>query len=281
MVAALGAAIGPPPRPAVPGLVGVSHACDYPPAVTALPRVTTAAVDLTQSSGDIDRAVRKSVAAGVAPVSVDERAIDALHPDLIITQAVCEVCAIGPGVLDRVLAALPAPPRMLALHAHTLEGVWRDLRAVGAAIQLADEAEEVLAGLQYQLNRVRERSARAKDDPPRTIVLEWLDPPYVAGHWVPELVSVAGGQDVGNAPGQPSRVRPWADLIALDPDRLIVALCGFDVDRARRDVASLHGRDARRLLSRGVEFLDGNAYTSRPGPRLVEAAERLAALLGP
>jgi len=110
-------------------------------------------------------------------------------------------------------------------------------------------------------------------------VLEWLDPPYVAGHWVPELVGLAGGQDVGSAPGAPSRPRPWDELAALAPDLVVVALCGFDIPRAQAELAAVTDRQARALLGRRVEFLDGNAYTSRPGPRLVDAAETLARLM--
>jgi iron complex transport system substrate-binding protein len=111
------------------------------------------------------------------------------------------------------------------------------------------------------------------------LVLEWLDPPYVAGHWVPELVAIAGGRDVGNTAGARSVSRPWTELVALDPERVIVALCGFDVARARRELGAVTDITARRLFARGVEFLDGNAYTSRPGPRLADAAEQLALML--
>jgi iron complex transport system substrate-binding protein len=282
IVAALGGAIGDPPRPGVPGLVGVSHACDYPPEVRGLPRVTATGVDVNRSCAVIDREITTIVTGGAAPViTVDAAQLARLAPDLLIGQGVCEVCAVGETDLTRVLAALSMPPQVVTLHAHTIEGVLEDIRRVGRALDLVDEAIELVAGMRYRFRRVRERhTAIATRAVPRTVVLEWLDPPYVAGHWVPELVALAGGRDVGNAPGARSARRGWGELVRLAPDRLIVALCGFDVPRARREVASLRERDARRLLTRGVEFLDGNAYTSRPGPRLVEAAERLALLLG-
>jgi len=132
--------------------------------------------------------------------------------------------------------------------------------------------------LRYRLHRLRQ--ARVPTSPrPRVVVLEWLDPPYVAGHWVPELVGIAGGEDVGNAAGARSAPRSWRELIALAPDLVVVAPCGFDVARARQEQAAVTDRDARALFSRRVEFLDGNAYTSRPGPRLVDAAEILARML--
>ena len=278
IVATLGGAIGDAGRPEVPALVGVSHACDYPPEVQSLPRVTETRVDATWSSAAIDREIAGAAARGVSPVALEAAGLARLAPDLVLGQSVCEVCAVGESELTRALASLPAPPAVVTLHAHTLEGVLEDILRVGRAIGLFDEAVELVAGMRYRWRRVRARHAATVA--PRTIVLEWLDPPYVAGHWVPELVALAGGRDVGNAPGARSVQRTWAELAILAPDRLIVALCGFDVNRARREVAALRERDARRLVSRGVEFLDGNAYTSRPGPRLVEAAERMAALLG-
>jgi len=166
--------------------------------------------------------------------------------------------------------------------------VFLDIRKVGEALELRDEAEELEAGLRYRLRRVgaqAQRSGRVGAQraaallQPRVLVLEWLDPPYVAGHWVPELVALAGGRDIAGAPGQPSRPRPWDELVALAPDVVVVALCGFDIPRAQAELAAVIDQQARALLERRVEFLDGNAYTSRPGPRLVDAAEQLARLI--
>jgi len=179
-------------------------------------------------------------------------------------------------------------PWVVTLHAHTLDEVFLDIRKVGEALELRDEAEELEAGLRYRLRRVGAQAQRsgkvgaqhaAPPLKPRVLVLEWLDPPYVAGHWVPELVALAGGRDIAGAPGQPSRPRPWDELVALAPDVVVVALCGFDIPRAQAELAAVIDQQARALLERRVEFLDGNAYTSRPGPRLVDAAERLARLI--
>ena len=260
-------------------LVGVSHECDYPPdIVRPLPRVTRTTIDASRPSREIDRAVR---AAGASATTIDTPLLAELRPDVILGQTVCDVCAVGGDAVVRALADLPTQPRVVNLHAHTLGMVFDDMWSVGEALDLRAEAEELVAGLRYRLNRVQERRAsRTTPHIPRTVVLEWLDPPYVAGHWVPELVAIAGGQDVGNTPGARSLSRPWAELVATDPERIIVALCGFDVARARREAATVVDVDARRLFARGVEFLDGNAYTSRPGPRLVEAAETLSLMLG-
>ena len=271
MVAALGA---------MGRLVGVSHECDYPPQVRSLPRVTRSRIDQSLPSGAIDRAVTEARRNGVPTVDVDVELVAHLRPDVLIGQSVCEVCAIGEADLARVVTTLIPIPWVVTLHAHTLDGVLQDIARVGEALELRDEAEELLAGLKYRLRRVADRSRQSGDvRRPRVLVLEWLDPPYVAGHWVPELVGLAGGTDVAGAPGEPSRRRSWADLTALQPDLVLVALCGFDVARAQVELDTVCKGTARALLGRRVEFVDGSAYTSRPGPRLVDAAEILSRLM--
>jgi iron complex transport system substrate-binding protein len=228
-------------------------------------------------SGAIDRAMAEAKRTGVSPVEVDVNLVAHLRPDLLIGQSVCDVCAVGEGELARLVTTLMPTPWVVTLHAHTLDEVFLDIRKVGEALELRDEAEELDAGLRYRLRRVSVRAARLPK--PRVLVLEWLDPPYVAGHWVPDLVTLAGGQDVGSAPGEPSRPRPWDELAGLAPDVVVVALCGFDIPRAQAELAAVTDPQARALLGRRVEFLDGNAYTSRPGPRLVDAADLLARLI--
>src|SRR5216110_2203900 len=242
-------------------LVGVSHECDFPPQVRSLPRVTRSRIDQAQPSGAIDRAVTEARRTGAPTVEVDVELVAHLRPDVLIGQSVCEVCAIGEADLARVVTTLIPIPWVVTLHAHTLDGELEDIVNVGEALELRDEAEELLAGLRYRLRRVAARAApRPK---PRVLGLEWVDPPYVAGHWVPELVRLAGGQDVAAAPGEPSRQRPWADLTALQPDLVLVALCGFDAARARVELEAVRAGAARALLGRRVEVIDGNAYTSR------------------
>ena len=261
-------------------LVGISHECDYPPQVRSLPRVTRSRIDPSLPSGAIDRAVAEARRTGAPTVDVDVELVAHLRPDVLIGQSVCEVCAIGEADLARVVTTLIPIPWVVTLHAHTLDGVLQDIARVGEALELRDEAEELLAGLKYRLRRVADRSRQSRDvRRPRVLVLEWLDPPYVAGHWVPELVGLAGGTDVAGAPGEPSRRRSWADLTALQPDLVLVALCGFDVARAQVELRTVCKGTARALLGRRVEFVDGSAYTSRPGPRLVDAAEILSRLM--
>lgn len=258
-------------------LVGVSHECDFPPEVRSLPRVTRSTLDPALSSGEIDRAMAEAKRTGVSPIQADVDLMAHLRPDVLLAQSVCEVCAVGEGELAHIVATLMPTPWVVSLHAHTVEQVFEDIRKVSEALELRDEADELVAGLRSRLRRV---GLRAKQAPkPRVLVLEWLDPPYVAGHWVPELVALAGGQDVGATPGEPSRPRPWDELAALAPDLVVVSLCGFDDARARTELADVTRREAPAVLAGRVEFLDGNAYTSRPGPRLVDAAEILSRLI--
>jgi iron complex transport system substrate-binding protein len=279
IVAALGAAIG-ETGASRPQLVGVSHECDFPPDVRALPRVTSTSIDPSWSSGEIDRMVAAAQAEGRPAITVDAERLSQLRPDVVIGQSVCDVCAVGDDTLAPALAALPTRPGVVMLHAHTVDGVFADIARVGEAIDLRDEAQKLIAGMRRRMSSIQTRPpSRTTHHAPRILVLEWLDPPYVAGHWVPELVAIAGGLDVGNVAGARSVRRSWEELLALAPDRVVIALCGFDDARARREVDHVADAQARRLFSRGVEFLDGNAYTSRPGPRLVDAAERLAALI--
>ena len=264
-------------------LVGVSHECDWPPDVRTLPRVTRSSLDASLSSAEIDGRMAAAKREGVAPVTIDRDTLARLAPDVILGQSVCDVCAVDVGAQHAapLLAALPGSPRVVTLHAHDLAGVWSDMARVGEALGLAGEAEELVAGLRYRLRRVGAQHAAPLPNRPRIVVVEWVDPPYVAGHWVPELVAAAGGVDVAAQPGDRSVTRTWGALRTLAPDVVVVALCGFDVARARREVAAVTDPDARALLAQArVVFLDGNAYTSRPGPRLVEGSELLAELIG-
>jgi iron complex transport system substrate-binding protein len=259
-------------------LVGVSHACDYPPEIRDLPRVTRSSIDASGPAAEIDARTAQALATGTALITVDAEALARLAPDLILGQSVCNVCAVGESELAAALASLKRKPSVVTLHAHRLDEVFVDMVRVGAALDLRDEADELVAGLRYRLRTVSTGAPRPAH--PRVLVLEWLDPPYVAGHWVPELVAAVGGLDVGARPGEPSMKRSWTELRGLAPEVVIIALCGFDVPRAAHDVAALTDPEALALFrDRRVAFLDGNAYTSRPGPRLVDGAERLSQLI--
>jgi iron complex transport system substrate-binding protein len=254
-------------------LVGISHECDYPPSVLHLPRVTTTAIDIDAPGAAIDAEVRRLGLAGQPVIAIDQLALRRLAPDLIITQDLCQVCAVSDGQVHRLVGSLQPEPQVLSLGAQDLNGVWQDIRAIGAALELSDEAEALVLGLQSRIRRLAaERSAHS----PRVLCIEWLDPLYLAGHWVPELVAIAGGADIGAAPGSRSVRANWADLSQLEPDCLLVMLCGFGTARSRAELEQLAQPEALELIARVPTWiLDGNAYSSRPGPRLVDGAQRM------
>jgi iron complex transport system substrate-binding protein len=259
-------------------LVGISHECDYPPSVQHLPRVTTTPVDPSLASGAIDAEVRLLRNSGRPVIAVDAGEIARLSPDVVITQSLCEVCAVADGEVQRLAAVLDPAPRVISLGARSLSGIWDDIRTVGQALDLDDEAEELVLGLQSRLRALRNLPGRKTR--PRVLCIEWLDPLYLAGHWVPELVAAAGGQDAGAQPGSHSAQRRWDELAGLEPDCLIVMLCGFGVERARLELDQLEDPAAVAIAHRFPTWIiDGNAYTSRPGPRVVDGAARIHSAL--
>jgi iron complex transport system substrate-binding protein len=257
-------------------LVGISHECDHPEAVRQLPRVTATPVDASAASVAIDAEVRRIRAEGRPVIAVDADALRRLRPDLVITQGLCEVCAVADGEVVRVAQLLDPAPEILSLTGTTLAGVEADLRRIGSALGRAAAADEVVAEMKSRLARLRARPATGR----RVLCVEWLEPLYLAGHWVPELVAAGGATDVGARAGDHSTVRRWTEVAALRPDLIMVMLCGFGVERARQELDAVRDNEALELLgSVPVWILDGNAYTSRPGPRLVDGAERIRAAL--
>jgi iron complex transport system substrate-binding protein len=258
-------------------LVGVSHECDYPPAAGRLPRVTSSPIDSTASSGAIDADVRRLRESGHPVIVVDADELARLSPDLVVTQGLCEVCAVADGEVHRLARLLQPPPTILSLAASTLSGIWEDIRTIGHALNMTDEAEELVAGLRHRLVRLR---GRTPANEARMLCIEWLDPLYLAGHWVPELVAAAGGFDVGAVAGSHSTRRTWSSVLDLRPDIIVVMLCGFSVERARDELRAVACAEATRLFAGApVWIIDGNAFTSRPGPRVVDGAERLRAAM--
>jgi iron complex transport system substrate-binding protein len=260
-------------------LVGVSHECDFPPQVLTLPRVTLTPIDTEAPGVTIDAEVQRLRRSGKPVIAIDAEQLQSLAPDIIITQDLCEVCAVSDGEVHRLALTMRPAPRVLSLGARDLGGIWKDIRSVGAALGAGDEAEELVLGLQSRLRRLRSANLEPR---PGVLCLEWLEPLYLAGHWVPEMVEAAGGNDLGAVAGSHSTRREWQEIRGLGADLIIIMLCGFGVDRARSELERMTNPQAFELLrSLPVWILDGNAYTSRPGPRVVDGALRVhSALVG-
>jgi iron complex transport system substrate-binding protein len=259
-------------------LVGVSHECDYPPFVRRLPSVTATAIDGTRSSREIDASVRAIRADGRRVIGMDAGQIRDLAPDIMLTQDLCEVCAVVDGDACRLTTILEPAPRLVSLAARDVAGIWKDVEIVGAALDRAPAAASLVAGLQQRLAGLAGSPPPVR---PRVVCIEWLDPLYLAGHWVPELIRAAGGEDIMAVSGSHSVVADWENVAVLDPDVVIIALCGFGIERAFKELDRLDDNHWLRAAACPVWVLDGNAFTSRPGPRVVEGAQLIRdALLG-
>ncbi|HMH82186.1 MAG TPA: cobalamin-binding protein [Gemmatimonadales bacterium] len=265
-------------------VVGVSHGCDYPcdartKAVLTRPRFPLDGL----SSGEIDAAVRQALREFGSVYEVDTERLAAVGPDLLLTQGVCEVCAVPTRDAETAAAGLACCPTVLALDAHDVTGVLGTIRLVGRASGVPERADECVREIERRIAFVR---ARLEDRPaPRVLALEWLEPPFVPGHWVPEMVALAGGNLLRGVAGRPSFAVEWADLAGLDPDVLLVMPCGFDLTAARADAdryrASLCAVAPRAIHSGRAYVVDATAHVSRPGPRVADGVELLAALLHP
>lgn len=268
-------------------LVGVTHECDHPASVSALPKVTRTSIPHDAGSLEIDRLVRSRLRSDPALYSLDMEVLGRLDPDLIVTQALCDVCAVAETEVREAARSLPGAPKILNLEPACLEDVLDTLGALAKAADRVEKGERVVAALAARIEAVKRRTASEVpvEGRPRVVFLEWIDPPFSAGHWIPEMIEWAGGMDcLGNRDG-PSRTIGWEDVVEARPDVLSVACCGMDLQRTLRDLPVLKARvesaDLPCVRDRRVHVFDGNAYFSRPGPRLVDSLEILAHTLHP
>ncbi len=269
-------------------LVGISHECDYPPEVRHKPVLVHAAIDPEHTSGfDIDRQVRATLEAAQPLYTLDIVRFAQAQPDLVITQDLCHVCAVTPDQLQHAIGALPTPPRVLSLNPGNLDETVMDVERIGEATGRAALARALAAQLRARLQSIRARVASVRQCP-RVVCLEWLAPLYVAGHWVPEMVACAGGDDVLGVAGAASAPVTWEQVLAAAPEVLLLMPCGFTVSRTLRELDRLScdsiwpGWQNLPAVRDGHVFaVDASAYFSRPGPRLVDGVELLAALLHP
>jgi iron complex transport system substrate-binding protein len=254
----------------VDSLVGISEECDWPPEVRGLPVVTTSRVDTTRlTSLQIDKAVRKAVGDGRPLYAIDRDLLETLQPDLILTQNLCAVCAVSADTVSEMCAT---DAEVVALDAHTLAEIEGRIRSLADLLGVSARGRNVVAEMEATIAAVR---ARVADAPTRSVfVAEWLEPPYAAGHWIPEMVAIAGGRDVLGRAGAPSYPTSWETVLNESPELVVVAPCGFDHERAAREAM------LPQLACRAVA-VDSNAYYARPAPRLADGIAQLAFLIHP
>jgi iron complex transport system substrate-binding protein len=263
-------------------VIGVTHECDYPPEARSLPVLTRCVFDsdrLTQEQ--VDAEVRRLAQNGESLYRIDDELLGRMEPDLIVTQDLCHVCAITPGEVERAVAQLVRRPQVISLNPKTLEDVFADMRTVAAASGVA--SGPIVGALENRVKRIA--PAVTLRDRPTVACLEWLDPLWRTGHWVPGMVQLAGGEEMLADIGKPSRPVSWQELEERDPDILIMMPCGYNLSRTREEFARVRDKypweRLRAQQQQSVYFVDANAYFSRSGPRLVEGLELLAEIFHP
>jgi len=259
-------------------VVGVTHECDYPPAARQLPQITRDVLPAGLSAAEIDAAVRERTLAGEAIYELDRQALAALEPDLIVTQALCPVCAVSYDEVAEVAKTLPSAPRVIALDPKTLGETLGDVRTIAQATDRRDTGVDLIQSVAARVDRVK-LAVRGRQRP-RVAALEWLDPVFIAGHWTPQLIELAGGEDVLGLPGEPSDTVSWEELAASRPDVVVVMPCGYDAPRAHAEAVT-YQRELTALGAQRIVAVDASAYFSRPGPRLIDGLELLAHILHP
>jgi iron complex transport system substrate-binding protein len=259
-------------------VTAVTHECDHPPEALELPHVTRDVIGPGLTSAEIDRAVRERTERGESIYELDEAALERLQPDLIVTQALCSVCAVSYDDVREIAERLDSHPQVISLDPHTLGEVLGDVRTLAQAADAKDAGVALVHDAASRIDRVR-LAVRAAE-PVAVAALEWLDPVFVAGHWTPQLIEYAGGRDVLGLPGEPSEQRSWEEVAAAQPEVVVVMPCGYDADRAAEE-AYEYADELAALGARRVVAVDAAAYFSRPGPRLVDGLELLAHVLHP
>jgi len=266
-------------------LVGISHECDFPAEVNSLPRVTHCPLyDAGHSSAEIDRRVRETFATDGTLYRLDEPLLRELRPDFILTQQLCDVCAVGYGSVAALAANLPTRPILVNLEPKCLADIFENIRHVGKALGLNERADAANADLEKRVAAVRTKAAELGRRP-KVFLMEWIDPPFCSGHWGPELVKIAGGEEIFGRQGERSVQVPWEEVIAAQPEVIVLACCGYKPEQTLKDLPILQHLSGWNNLpavnQRRVYVVDGNAYSHRPGPRIVDSLEILAEIIHP
>jgi iron complex transport system substrate-binding protein len=259
-------------------VVAVTHECDYPPVAQAAAQVTRDVLPSGLNAAEIDAAVRERTLKGQAIYELDEEAVAALSPDLIVTQALCPVCAVSYTEVAELAQRIPSHPRVLSLDPHTLGETLKDVRTVAEAADCRERGIKLVQEAEARIDRIKR--AVSGQQRPRVAALEWLDPVYIAGHWTPELIDLAGGHDVLGSSGGHSTTVSWGTVAAAKPETVVVMPCGYDGPRAHAE-ALAYAPELVALNAQQVVAVNASAYFSRPGPRLIDGLELLAHILHP
>jgi iron complex transport system substrate-binding protein len=266
-------------------VVAVSHECDFPKEANERPRVTHCPIhNAGLTSRLVDEWVRRALCDNGTIYVIDELLLRELRPDVIVTQRLCDICAVGYGTVAKLAQTLPGPPRIVNLEPTTLAEIFDDIRRVADACDVRGRAEKLIGNLSERVENVRRRAARIPHRP-RCFLMEWVDPPFCSGHWGPELVEIAGGHDPLGRKQQPSAEVEWQHVLDACPEVIVLALCGYDISRARCDyelLVKFPGFDSIPAVRSGeIYVVNASAYFSRPGPRIVDSLEILAGILHP
>jgi iron complex transport system substrate-binding protein len=259
-------------------VTAVTHECDHPPEALDLPKVTRDLIGPGLPPDEIDRAVRELTQQGRAIYELDEDGLQRLQPDLIVTQALCAVCAVSYDDVRAIAERLDSQPEVISLDPHTVGEMLGDVRTLAEATDVRDAGVDLVQDAASRIDRVR--LATRASEPVRVAALEWLDPVYVAGHWTPQLIEYAGGIDVLGMPGENSERRSWEEVAAAQPEVVVVMPCGYDAERAAQEAYD-YADELDELGAKRVVAVDAAAYFSRPGPRLIEGLELLGHVLHP
>jgi iron complex transport system substrate-binding protein len=260
-------------------VVGVTHECDYPADARGLPKVTRDVLPMGLSSAEIDAAVKERTLAGESIYHLDADALHELAPDLIVTQALCSVCAVSYDDVRQLAEEIDTQPMVISLDPRTVGEILGDARTLAQATDTKDAAIDLVQEASARIDRIRVLTRKARRRP-RVVALEWLDPPFAAGHWTPQLIEFAGGEDVLGFAGENSEQCSWEQVAAAEPDVVIVMPCGYDAEIAHRE-AEMHRDELAATGAGEVVAVDASAYFSRPGPRVIDGLELLAHILHP
>jgi len=266
-------------------VVGVSHECDFPEEANARPRVTHCAVhNAGLTSAEVDQWVRRALRDNGTIYTIDELLLRELRPEVVLTQKLCDVCAVGYGTVARLAESLPGRPKVVNLEPTSLSDIFDDIRRVAEACSVPERARGIITRLSERVDAVQVRADRISNRP-RCFLMEWVDPPFCSGHWGPELVEIAGGCDSLGRKHRPSAQIDWKEVVDERPEVVVLALCGYDANRARRDYELLRSFPDFGSLPAAhhgeIYLVDASAYFARPGPRIVDSLEILAGILHP